>query len=109
LGTKAASRKFRVLNRRQAAEGIHRNDFYPFLAFVKRAHMNYSGIHLTIDQQGRCVNQKGRNRGGKGNRQNSRKHNTTKHNKTQQNTTKRPGEWHESTLQINSNQSALTT
>jgi hypothetical protein len=46
--------------------------------------------------------------------QNTTKHNktqqnTTKHNKTQQNTTKRPGEWHESTLQINSNQSALTT
>jgi hypothetical protein len=35
--------------------------------------------------------------------------NTTKHNKTQQNTTKHPGQWHESTLQINFNQPALTT
>jgi hypothetical protein len=65
LGTKAASRKFRVLNRRPAAEGIYSIDFYPFLAFVKRAHMNYSGIYLTIDQQGRGVNQKERKRGRK--------------------------------------------
>jgi hypothetical protein len=104
LGTKAASRKFRVLNGRPAAEGIYRPDFYPFLAFVKRAHMNYSGIHLIIDQQGRCVNQKERKREGK--RTDKTRENTTKRNKTQQNIL---DNGNESTLQINFNQSALTT
>jgi hypothetical protein len=56
----------------------------------------------------------GKEKGTDKTRENSIKHNrtqrnTTKHNKTQQNTTKHPGQWHESTLQIDFNQSALTT
>jgi hypothetical protein len=37
-----------VLNGRPAAEVSTISIFYSFLAFVKRSHMNYSGIYLDV-------------------------------------------------------------